>query len=46
MRAELVILNLGTPDKFKVTITWYDKQGIPYTKEQIVATIDFKIRLY
>lgn len=46
MRAELAIVHLGTPDKFKVTITWNDKQGIPYTKEQIVSIIDFKIRLY
>jgi hypothetical protein len=34
---EHVMVHSGTPNKFKVTTTWTDKQGIPYSKEQIVT---------
>jgi hypothetical protein len=34
---EHVIVHSGTPNKFKVTTTWEDKQGIPYAKEQILT---------
>lgn len=34
---ELVIVHNGTPSKFKVTTTWTDKQGVQYSKEQIVT---------
>lgn len=34
---EHVMVHFGTPNKFKVTTTWTDKQGIPYSKEQIVT---------
>lgn len=34
---EHVIVHNGTPNKFKVTTTWTDEQGSPYSKEQIVT---------
>lgn len=34
---EHVMVYNGTPSKFKVTTTWTDEQGIPYSKEQIVT---------
>jgi len=34
---EIVIVHSGTPDKFKITTTWTDKKGIPYSKEQLVT---------
>lgn len=34
---ERVIVYTGTPNKFKVTTTWIDKQGSPYSKEQILS---------
>lgn len=34
---ELVMVHYGTPNKFKVTTTWTDAQGNPYSKEQIVT---------
>ena len=34
---EVVFVHSGTPDKFNVTTTWKDKEGIPYSKEQIVS---------
>lgn len=34
---ELVMVHNGTPNKFKVTTTWSDNQGKPYSKEQIVT---------
>ncbi|QBP43180.1 hypothetical protein [Paenisporosarcina antarctica] len=34
---EHVLVDFETPNKFKVTTTWMDKQGSPYSKEQIVT---------
>ncbi|MGY5218449.1 MULTISPECIES: hypothetical protein [Clostridium] len=34
---ELVVVCQGTPDKFRVVTTWKDKQGVDYSKEQIVS---------
>lgn len=34
---ESVMVHNGTPNKFKVTTTWTNEQGIPYSKEQIVT---------
>lgn len=34
---EHVLVHHDTPNKFKVTTTWTDKQGNPYSKEQIVT---------
>ena len=34
---EVVFVHSGTSDKFNVTTTWKDKEGIPYSKEQIVS---------
>lgn len=34
---ENVEVHFGTPDKFKVTTTWNDEQGVEYSKEQIVS---------
>ena len=34
---EHVLVHSGTPDKFKVTTIWNDKQGDAYSKEQIVS---------
>jgi len=34
---EHVMVHMGTPNKFKVTTTWTDKQGNLYSKEQIVT---------
>lgn len=34
---EVVIVHHGTPNKFKVTTTWTDKQGSLHSKEQIVT---------
>jgi len=34
---EHVLVHMGTPDKFTITTTWTDNQGIPYSKEQIVT---------
>jgi hypothetical protein len=35
---EHVFVHDGTPHKFKVTATWRDKEGNPYSKEQIVTS--------
>lgn len=34
---ECVLVHSGTPNKFLVTTTWEDNQGISYSKEQIVT---------
>jgi len=34
---ERVMVHYGNPNKFKVTTTWIDKQGSPYSKEQILS---------
>ena len=34
---EIVRVYYGTPDKFKVTTTWINKEGHEYSKEQIVS---------
>lgn len=34
---EHVMVHQGTPNKFKVTTTWEDKQGGSYNKEQILT---------
>jgi len=34
---EHVLVHNGTPNKFKITTTWTDKQGSPFSKEQIVT---------
>lgn len=34
---EYVMVHSGTPNKFMVTITWKDKQGNPFSKEQLVS---------
>jgi len=34
---EHVLVHYGSPDKFKITTTWTDKEGNPYSKEQIVT---------
>lgn len=34
---EYVFVYMGTPNKFKVTTTWTNKEGVPYSKEQIVT---------
>ncbi|MEF2097300.1 hypothetical protein V3595_22025 [Bacillus sp. CFBP9009] len=34
---EYVLVHGGTPNKFKVTTTWTNEEGVPYSKEQIVT---------
>lgn len=34
---EHVLVHAGTPNKFKITTIWEDKQGILYSKEQILT---------
>lgn len=34
---EYVLVHSGTPRKFKVTTSWTNKEGVPYSKEQIVT---------
>jgi hypothetical protein len=34
---EIFIVNMGTPRKSTLTTTWKDKEGVSYSKEQIVS---------